>query len=77
MTTSQLPYQWSSPVCFKGYVVAHFFKRSDCCNWCAQTLSSIEDKVVALEKRQESVIVWTNKGGRRTVTLVLSLVPWS
>ena len=77
MTTNQSPYQYKSPVCFKGYVTAHFFSRSSCRNWCKRTHLSMEESVAARENKQESVVVWTNKCGGRTVTLVLSFVPWS
>ena len=77
MTTSRSPYQYSSPVCVKGYIVTHICSRSDCCSWCACTHSSMEESVAALKNKQESVVVWTNKCGGKTVTLVLSLVPWS
>ena len=77
MTTSWSPYQYSSPVCVKGYVITHFRSRSGCGNWCDCTCLSMEESVAALEKKQESVIVWMNKCGGKTVTLVLSFVPWS
>ena len=77
MTTSRSPYQCSSPICFRGYVVAHFFSRSCCCNWCKRARSSMKESVVARENKQERVVVWTNKRGGRMVTLVLSFVPWS
>ena len=76
MTTKRLPYQYSSPVCVKGYVIAHFHSRSGCCNWCDRTLSSMEESVAALVNQQESVVVWMNKCGGKTVTLALSFVPW-
>ena len=74
-TTSQSPYQYSSPVCFKGYVVAHFFSSLGCCNWCDRARSSMEESVAALANRQESVVVLTNRCGDKTVMLVLSFVP--
>ena len=77
MTTSRSPYQYSSPICFRGYVVAHFFNKLGCCNWCDLVQSSMEESVAALVNKQESVVVLTNRCGGKTVTLVLSFAPWS
>ena len=77
MTTKRSLYQYRSPVCFKGYVAAHFFSRLGCRNWCECTHLSMEESVVACENKQESVVVWMNRCGGRTVTLLLSFVPWS
>ena len=36
----------------------------------------MEESVAALVNQQESVVVWMNKCGGKTVTLALSFVPW-